>query len=130
MLHCLIFAGNWFDKLLFFKFENSHPAVFIAKQRLYDSFVWWRKNTGQSINVKISTFTDDLSELGITKCRKTVGNHKLSGYIFCEPYVRRGLKAFYTLDTIKLCWCFSETAEFDLYSKKTWRFRENPQGFI
>ena len=116
------FENNWFAKLKFFEFDGL-KAVFIAKQRLYDSFQWWRKKTGQTLNAKISTFVDCLADVGVTSTRKSCGDHKLTGFVFVKSFVQKGLKCYYKLDTLKLAWCWVSDSEFREYSLKKWRFK-------
>jgi len=116
------FANNWFSKLKFFTLDGQ-KAVFIAKQRLYDSFQWWRKKTGQNLNAKLSTFVDGLADVGVDSHRRICGDHKLTGFLFVKPIVQKGLKCYYKLDSLRLAWCWVCDSEFQEYSLKTWRFR-------
>ena len=115
------FEVNWFSKIRFFKLDGVN-SVFIEKQRLYDSFQYWRKSSGQSLNAKMSTFVDQLKEIGITSERRTVDTTKLTGFVLRAPYVRTGLKVLY--GSVKLDWCWVSDEEFLEYSKREWRFRQ------
>jgi len=116
------FETNWFSKVKFFVIDGVN-SLFIQKQRLFDSFQWWRKATGQTLNTKLSTFTDNLADIGLVQTRKMVDEHKLTGFVFRAPYVRNGLRAFYNLDSFKLHWCWVGNSEFQEYSTQKWRFR-------
>ena len=116
------FETNWFSKVRFFKTDGI-KSLFIAKQRLYDSFQWWRTSSGQTLNCKMTTFVDGLEELGITQTRKLVENRKLTGFVFRAPYVRKGLKTYYKLNSFALHWSWLDEQEFTAYSKGTWRYR-------
>ena len=116
------FEPKWFDKYMFKEIDGDN-SVFVEKQRLYDSFQWWRKHSGLTLNAKISTFRDDLAEIGIAQTRKTVEGRKLTGVVFGASFVRLGLKRFYKLDSIKMDWCWLPQDDFDKYKKKQWRYR-------
>ena len=120
------FEVKWFSKIRFFE-SDGVKSVFIEKQRLYDSFQWWRKSSGQSLNAKMSTFIDGLNEIGIDRTRRTVDTNKMTGFVFQAPYIRQKLKTYYKIDSIRLDWCWIANPEFSEYSKREWRFRMSGQ---
>ena len=98
-------------------------TCYISKQRLFDYFESWKRSAGLKLDTKMSTFCDDLAEIGLVRTRKTLGARKLTCFSFAQAYVRQSLKTFYKVDEIKLQWNWVDDEEFVEYQKNTFRFR-------
>jgi hypothetical protein len=120
-------AADWFAKVRFMKVDGV-PSLFVQKQRLFDYFQHWKKDTGVRLDCKMSTFYDGLAELSLTTTRKEVGLHRLTGVLFRAPMLRQSLKAFYNAVTdINLPWNWLRKEEYEAYEKGTFRFRNTPE---
>ena len=113
---------NWFDHVRF-ETPDGVKTCYISKQRLFDYFTSWKRSAGLKLDTKMSTFCDDLAEIGLVRNRKTLGVRKLTCFTFALPYVRKSLKGFYKVDEIKLPWNWVDEEEFVEYQKNAFRFR-------
>jgi hypothetical protein len=113
---------NWFDHVRF-ETPDGVKTCYISKQRLFDYFQSWKKSAGLKLDTKMSTFCEDLAEIGLVRNRKTLGTRKLTCFAFATAYVRRSIKAFYKVDEIKLPWNWADEEEFAEYQKNKFRFR-------
>ena len=118
------FAYKWFSQIKFNKNKDKENQLFISKQRLYDSFLWWRTNSGQKVFVKMSTFCEDLKEIGILKSRITIETVRMTCFTLTPPSISQSIRTFYKLETLKLDWCWNKDNDFKIYEKKEWRFRK------
>jgi hypothetical protein len=76
----------------------------------------------------MSTFCEDLAEIGIRRTRKILGTRKLTCFSFAQAYIRKSLKTFYKVDEIKLPWNWIDDEEFAEYQKNKFRFRTLPNS--
>jgi hypothetical protein len=113
---------NWFDHVRF-ETPDGVKTCYISKQRSFDYFQSWKKSAGLKLDTKMSTFCEDLAEIGLSRNRKMLGARKLTCFSFAKPYVRKSLKAFYKVDDINLPWNWVDDAEFTEYQKNKFRFR-------
>ena len=115
------FEHNWFGQLKFFK-HLGERCVFVSQKRLFRYFVHWKELQGLKTQCKMSTFKEDLSDIGFTQIRRVVDEVKLTGYVFMKRYVTKSLRSFYKLDPFDISWCWDNEKEFSKYETRTWRF--------
>jgi hypothetical protein len=113
---------NWFDHVRF-DTPDGVKTCYISKQRLFDYFQSWKRSAGLKLDTKMSTFCEDLAEIGLVRNRKILGTRKLTCFSLAKSYVRKSLKTFYKVDDIKLPWNWVDDEEFPEYQKNKFRFR-------
>ena len=119
------FSYKWFGQLKF-TIDDGMMTCFASKQRCYDHFQHWRKTTGQKLDAKLSTFIDDLFDIGIPKTRRSIDSVKLTGFLFRPNTVKKTIKRHYNLTGLALPWVWCSTEqEFREYQQREWRFRTN-----
>jgi len=117
---------NWFDKIRFEILDNQ-KTVFIAKQRVYDYFIYWKRCCGYKADMKKKTLFDHFAEIHFTPSRKTVEGHKLRGYTFNAPILKKAIACYYKIPCNTLPpfhWVFLDDDEFKEYQRNVWRFRQ------
>ena len=102
--------------------EVGIPTAVITTQRSFDYFRNWLKRINSSLKVTQQTFTDCLSEIGITEKRTQI--KKASGEIgrgkcirFSERLVEEALSKFYKSE-IKVDWVFTNPDLFQRMKQK------------
>lgn len=114
----------WFSKILF-KVENGAKSVFIAKDRCFTYFEYWKREIGKKTDVNKSTFEDDLQVLGLEPKRRHIDGIKRLGYIFSMHKLHTALSKFYRLRStaISMQWAFEDDREFSALKSREWRFK-------
>ena len=115
---------NWFDEIKFLRIGDVNTCR-ITKKRAYFYFTHWCSSTGRKHACKLETFIDDLEEIGIPCARKRMDNNRLRlAFTFLKEQTQKSLKCFYSVDDLKLSWCFSNDGEFSELKKGEWRFKK------